>query len=97
MTAEALTTIVVLALVVEFSTEVIKSVFPKTRKSLSKGIAILIGMILCVSTQTGLLYTFGLTTFFPIMDYLITGLIISRGSNIIHDFFSRLNAKAKAV
>ncbi len=89
MTLDALTVIVVLALVVEFSTEVIKNIF-SLKKGLGKAVAILIGMILCVSTQTGLLMVFGLDTFYPIIDYLVTGLIISRGSNIIHDLVSRL-------
>ncbi len=90
MTVDALTTIVVLALVVEFATEIIKNVI-SIRKGLGKALAILMGMILCVSTQTGLLQVFGLDTYYPIIDYLLTGLIISRGSNIIHDLFSRLN------
>jgi hypothetical protein len=90
MTMDALTTILLLALVVEFATEIIKSLF-HTKKGLSKALAILLGMILCVSTRTGLLRVFGLETFYPLVDYLVTGLIISRGSNIIHDLFSRLS------
>ncbi len=90
MTIDALTTILLLALVVEFATEVIKNI-TSIKKGFSKIIAILIGMILCVSTQTGLLQVFGLDTYYPIIDYLLTGLIISRGSNIIHDLFSRIN------
>jgi hypothetical protein len=97
MTLDAITTILLLALVVEFATEIIKGLF-KVRKGLGKALAILLGMILCVSTQTGLLQVFGLETFYPLIDYLVTGLIISRGSNIIHDLFSRLSAgKAKMV
>ena len=97
MTFDALTTILLLALVVEFATEIIKSLL-KIKKSLSKALAILLGMILCVSTQTGLLQVFGLETFYPLIDYLVTGLIISRGSNIIHDLFSRLSkGKSKMV
>lgn len=92
MTVDALTTIVLLALVVEFATEIIKSVF-SIKKGLSKALAILLGMLLCVSTQTGLLHVFGLETFYPLIDYLVTGLIISRGSNIIHDLFSRLSER----
>ena len=89
MTLDALTTIFVLALMVEFSTEIIKGVFG-ARKGMGKALAILMGMILCVSTRTGLLQTFGLDILYPMMDYLLTGLIISRGSNIVHDLFSRI-------
>lgn len=97
MTLDALTTILLLALVVEFATEIIKGIL-KVKKGLSKALAILLGMIFCVSTQTGLLQVFGLETFYPLIDYLVTGLIISRGSNIIHDLISRLSeGKAKVA
>ncbi|NLN06453.1 MAG: hypothetical protein GX167_02405 [Firmicutes bacterium] len=96
MTFEALTTIIVLAIVVEFATEIIKSLFPPVRGHYSKLIAILLGMILCVTTTSGLLSLFDIVPFYPLLDYLLTGLIISRGSNIIHDLVSRLKpAQAK--
>jgi len=94
MTLDALTVIVVLALVVEFATEIIKTLF-SLKKGLGKTVAIMLGMILCVSTRTGLLQVFGLDTYYPIIDYLVTGLIISRGSNIIHDLVSRLKSEGK--
>ncbi|EEG77641.1 hypothetical protein [Dethiobacter alkaliphilus] len=90
MTWEALTTILVLAIIVEFSTEIIKSVFPSIRGKLSKIAAILLGMILCVSTGSGILASFNIIPIYPLLDYLLTGLLISRGSNIIHDLVSRL-------
>jgi hypothetical protein len=97
MTFEALTTILVLAILVEFSTEIIKSVFPSVRGQYSRGVAVLLGMILCVSTQSGILQTFNIHSFYPQIDYFLSGIIISRGSNIIHDLVSRLDmAKVKA-
>ena len=51
---EALTTILVLAIIVEFSTEIVKSVFPTIRGQHSRMVAILLGMMLCVSTRSGL-------------------------------------------
>lgn len=95
MTWEALTTIIVLAIIVEFSTEIIKSVFPSIRGQYSRVAAILLGMILCVTTGSGILASFDINTIYPQLDYLLTGLLISRGSNIIHDLVSRLDlAKA---
>lgn len=90
MTFEALTTIVVLAVIVEFTTEIVKSIFPSVRSRYSRIIAVLLGMILCVSTQNGLLGIFGITSPIPLLDYLLTGIIISRGSNIFHDLVTKL-------
>ena len=96
MTWEALTTIIVLAIIVEFSTEIIKSVFPSIRGQYSRVAAILLGMILCVTTASGILASFEIYPIYPLLDYLLTGLLISRGSNIIHDLVSRLDlTKAK--
>jgi len=90
LTFEALTTIVVLAVIVEFTTEIVKSIFPSVRSRYSRIIAVLLGMILCVSTQNGLLGIFGITSPIPLLDYLLTGIIISRGSNIFHDLVTKL-------
>ncbi|NLM51371.1 MAG: hypothetical protein GX197_00885 [Firmicutes bacterium] len=90
MTFEALTTIVVLAVIVEFTTEIVKSIFPSVRSRYSRVIAVLLGMILCVSTKNGLMEIFGITSPLPVLDYLLTGVIISRGSNILHDLVSKL-------
>jgi type IV secretory pathway VirB2 component (pilin) len=90
LTWEALTTIVVLAIIVEFSTEIFKSIFPSVRGQFSKAVAVLLGVILCVSTRSGILASFNIYPYFPQIDYFLTGIIISRGSNIIHDMVSRL-------
>lgn len=91
MTWDALTTILVLAIIVEFSTEIIKSVFPAIRGQHSRAAAVLLGMILCVTTRSGILSSFKIFPLYPQVDYLLSGMIISRGSNIIHDLVSKLN------
>ncbi|MCR3922610.1 MAG: hypothetical protein NUK65_08875 [Firmicutes bacterium] len=97
LTFEALSTIVVLAIIVEFTTEIVKSIVPSIRGQYSRIVAILLGMILCVSTRSGLLAIFMIEPFFlPQIDYFLTGLIISRGSNILHDLVAKINiASAK--
>lgn len=97
MTLETLTTITVLAVVVEFATEIIKNLIPPARKEFSKVVAIILGVVLCLSTSTGILNLFGLASSYPLADYLISGLIISRGSNIIHDLVSQLNKTTKTA
>ncbi len=92
MTWEALTTIFVLAIIVEFSTEVLKSIVSSIRGPYSRGAAVLIGIILCVSTRSGLLSIFNIYPLYPLIDYLLTGMIISRGSNIIHDLVSKMES-----
>ncbi len=91
MTWDTLTTFLVLAIIVEFSTEIFKNLLPPVRGQYSRLIAVLIGMILCLTTKSGILASFDIHPLYPQVDYLLTGLIISRGSNIIHDLVSRLD------
>jgi len=48
-----------------------------------------IGMVLCVLYQADLLASFGLASPWPMAGQLLTGLIIGRGANFVHDFASR--------
>lgn len=51
--------------------------------------AAIIGMILAVIYRVDLLAMIGLTPLYPIVGYIITGLIVGRGSNFLHDFADR--------
>ncbi|UNC92887.1 hypothetical protein [Candidatus Contubernalis alkaliaceticus] len=93
MSMEPLATITVLAFIVEFVTEIIKSIFPGLKEIGSKQAAAVIGMLICLVTQSGLLTLLNITVSFVYLDYLITGLIISRGSNVIHDLFKQFEKK----
>ncbi len=93
MSMEPLATITVLAFIVEFVTEIIKSIFPRLKEIGSKQAAAVIGMLVCLATQSGLLTLLNITVGFVYLDYLITGLIISRGSNVIHDLFKQFERK----
>ena len=48
-----------------------------------------IGMILTVLYQADLLAIVGLSSPWPLAGQLLTGLIIGRGANFVHDFASR--------
>ena len=52
-------------------------------------IAALVGVALCVLYSADLLTMVGLTSPWPWIGPVITGLIIGRGANFVHDFASR--------
>jgi hypothetical protein len=52
-------------------------------------IAAAVGMALSVLYQADLLAIVGLSSPWPIAGQLLTGLIIGRGANFVHDFASR--------
>lgn len=48
---------------------------------------ILFGVALCFSYQIGIFSSLGLVTRYPFVDYLISGIIISQGSNALSELF----------
>ena len=54
----------------------------------------LVGVALCILYQVDTLGMLGLQTTVPVVPFVITGLIIGRGSNFVHDFAKRWLAPA---
>jgi len=91
MIAESLTTIVLLAVIVEVVTNGIKAVFPLIKgenRNGSRLMAAIVGIILCITTSIGILHKLNINVRYDLIDYIITGIIISRGSNAVHDIIS---------
>ena len=89
MTFEALSTIVVLAIIVEFTTEIVKTIFPVIHGQYSRLVALLDNPLPHYPQRVTGNLPAAARCFSP-NRYFITGLIISRG-NILHDLVSKLN------
>ena len=89
-------TVILLAIVVEQITNIIKGAVPGIRDEWSKVAAIVVGIILCFATGMGILAELNVPVAYPAVDYIVTGLLISRGSNFIHDMFTGVNSYVKA-
>jgi hypothetical protein len=79
-----------LAILVEVCVDIIKSAVPVIGGWKSQVASIVVGVLLATATSTGLLLALGVQLSLPWIDYFLTGLIISRGSNFIHDLLSKL-------
>ena len=60
-------------------------------------LSVFIGVSLCIIYQVDLLTFFGLASPWPWVGYLVTGILIGRGSNFVHDFASRWLTKPNAL
>ncbi|SJZ72682.1 hypothetical protein [Selenihalanaerobacter shriftii] len=87
MELQPLSTVLVLSVLVEMVTNTIKSIL-SIRGNKSRIIAIIVGVVLCLSTQIGILHKLNIAIYYDFIDYLLTGIIISRGSHAIHDISS---------
>jgi len=83
--------------VVEFVfSPAMEAMFPKDeegnarlRTLLLTFIAIVLGISIALDYGFGLLKTFNLPVKFPILDNILTGILIGRGSNFMHQFVSK--------
>lgn len=92
MLAESLTTVILLAVIVEVLTNSVKAVIPSIKESHKKQgsriASAIIGIILCITTRIGILTNLNIYITYNLIDYIITGIIISRGANAVHDIIS---------
>ncbi|NLJ84702.1 MAG: hypothetical protein GX336_07315 [Halanaerobiaceae bacterium] len=97
MVAESLSTVFLLALIVEVLTNAIKAAFPFVKggeeKNGSRITAAVVGIILCITTRVGILKNLNIDISLDILDQIITGIIISRGANAVHDLAATLQNK----
>lgn len=89
-------TVVLLAIVVEQITNIIKGAVPGIRDEWSKVAAMVVGIVLCFGTRVGVLAELNVPVVYPVVDYVITGMLISRGSNVMHDMFTGVNTYMQA-
>ncbi|HBI55291.1 MAG TPA: hypothetical protein DG577_08055 [Firmicutes bacterium] len=91
--ANAFAILTVLAMLVEVCVDIIKVAIPVIRDWKSQLTSVVVGVLLATATATGLLSALQVNLAVRWIDYFLTGLIISRGSNFIHDLLSKLNLK----
>ena len=94
-----LVSIIIVALVVQQAVEAIKKAIKiKKGYSLFKVInvkvllSIAISIVLCVSAHIGVLAMLGVGEVIPLVDYILTGLIVSGGANGIRELQKQIQA-----
>lgn len=83
--------IIVIAFLVEIITNFIKNIVPDLNKTFIMISAGVIGILISMLTGIGILDTLEIPTRYPMADSIITGIIVSRGANLVHDLSKKLN------
>lgn len=95
-------TVLILAVIVEKCLGLFKDFAPrKLSPRLKRFASLFLAIALTVVTRVGLLAAFGLlpadaNAGHQVIDFLLTGMIIARGSNVVHDLFAVVE-KAKTL
>lgn len=87
--------IAICAVLVEALTEYLDKLLPKKISSPipNQIVAVLIGIIICIAAGADVFPLMGIPLSVPYLGAGLTGVLVSRGSNFIHDLFSGLGKK----
>lgn len=90
------TALFILAVLVEGIVEYFVAV-PNARQPWLKYVSLAIAVLVCIFYKQDLLASLGLNSIFPFVGEILTGFVISRGSNYLNDFISRVRTPSPAV
>jgi hypothetical protein len=86
-----LLSLVVLALLGESVWETLKMIWQQGKLSIDKIGALVIGVILALSTGLDLMALVGVPSKIPFLGTIFTGILISRGANFMHDLIGSID------
>lgn len=82
--------IISIALVAEAIWETLKMVWQDGKVSVDRVGAILVSILVVVATGADLFIVIGLPLNVPLLGSVLTGLLVSRGANVVHDLYTRI-------
>lgn len=83
--------VMAIAFLVEVLTNTIKTAIPKLNRQYIPLIAGCLGVTMAWGTGIGVLTTLEIPVRHVLVDYLVTGIVISRGANMVHDLAKTLS------
>lgn len=85
-----------LGVLVEFVVEIVKSIVEGGKVNKSVILSLVVGVAVAFTTQVDTLVLLGIPAYIPHVGVVISGILISRGSNILHTLLERLNGVSVA-
>lgn len=89
----SIVTIVTVALLVEAIWETIKLVWKDGKANVNTIGALVVGILTAILAKLDIFAMQGISLSIPIVSYVLTGILISRGANFIHDLFNKIGDK----
>jgi len=83
--------IIIIALIGEALWETLKMTWQQGKVSIDRVGALIIGLILALGTGLDLMTMIGVPMKVPYVGMILTGLLISRGANFVHDILASIN------
>lgn len=85
--------IIIVSILIEAIWENCKAVWQENKFSWDRIGALVVSVFICISVQADVFSLVGLNIVWPILPNVLTGILVSRGANFIHDIFEKITKK----
>ncbi len=83
--------LVIVAILIEAIWENLKMVWQNGKFSIDKIGALVISILICVLAKIDIFPIVNLSISVPVIGSILTGIIVSRGANFVHDLFNKIS------
>lgn len=83
--------LVIVAILIEAVWENIKMVWQNGKFSIDKIGSLVISILICILAKIDIFPIVNLSIMIPVIGSILTGIIVSRGSNFVHDLFNKIS------
>lgn len=89
----SIVTIITIALLVEAIWETLKMVWQDGKANVNTIGALVVGILISILAKLDIFAIQGINLTVPLIGYVLTGILLSRGANFIHDLFNKIGDK----
>lgn len=89
----SIVTIITIALLVEAIWETLKMVWKDGKANVNTIGALIVGVGVSILAKIDIFAMQGISLSIPLVGWVLTGILMSRGANFIHDLFNKLGDK----
>ena len=89
----SIVTIITIALLVEAIWETLKLVWQEGKLNVNTIGALIVGIGVSILAKIDIFAMQGISLSIPLIGWILTGVLMSRGANFIHDLFNKLGEK----
>ena len=85
--------LIIIAILIEAIWENIKMIWQNGKFSIDKLGSLILSVVICILTKADIFPIVGISIAIPIIGSVLTGIIVSRGANFLHDLFNKIQGK----
>lgn len=89
----SIVTIITIALLVEAIWETLKMVWQEGKINVNTIGALAVGIAVSILAKIDIFAMQGISLSIPLIGWILTGILLSRGANFIHDLFNKIGDK----